>query len=120
MSIKKICIIMGKTVIVTAVITVLFLILLTFALYKWNFREEYLNAGINFTYLVSNFFGGIIIGKVTENKRFIWGILSGIAYFAVLVILSIVVKHSVSMDVGQFMSALCVCTLGGMLGGMVS
>jgi len=119
MEAKKICVILLKTVVATVLVTLIMLLLLSFALYKWNLREDYLGGGIIFTYVISNFVGGFNIGKVKEQRRFIWGALSGFIYFVILVVLSMIAGGT-GLDMKSVIIAFLSCVLGGTVGGMVS
>ena len=52
--------------------------------------------------------------------KFLWGLTVGVAYFVVLVILSLIGGRAGTMFNREFMTTLLLCAGGGMLGGMVS
>lgn len=92
---------------------------ISFLLYKFNLSEQAVEAGIMATYLLSAFIGGFFTGKQVKFRRFIWGALAGILYFAFLVLISIGVYRS-SFVGTEGMLVFGVCLAGGTLGGMLS
>ena len=111
---------MLKALLWAYVVTGIMLMLLTVLLYKAGLSEENVNAGIILTYVISTFAGGFVIGKITGVKRFLWGLLAGILYFALLLLISLGVYHSLQGEAGNLLTAFLLCAGGGMLGGMVS
>ena len=96
------------------------IMLLTLLLYKAGLSEENVNAGIILTYVISTFAGGFVIGKLTGVKKFLWGLLAGILYFVLLLLISLGVYHSVQGELMNLLTTFLLCAGGGMLGGMVS
>jgi putative membrane protein (TIGR04086 family) len=55
-----------------------------------------------------------------QDRRFLWGLLTGSLYFCVLAALTLIVNHGLQ-DVGNhFFTTLMICSGAGMLGGMLS
>lgn len=100
--------------------TGIMLLILTLLLYKAGLSEENVNAGIILTYVISTFAGGFVIGKLTGVKKFLWGLLAGILYFVLLLLISLGVYHSVQGELMNLLTTFLLCAGGGMLGGMVS
>ena len=75
---------MLKSLLCAYVVTGIMLLILTLLLYKAGLSEENVNAGITLTYVISTFAGGFVIGKLTGVKKFLWGLLTGILYFVLL------------------------------------
>lgn len=96
------------------------LVVLSLLLYKFGLSEENINAGIILTYIISTFAGGFVIGKLTGKKKFIWGVLSGVLYFLLLLVISFGIYHSLQEEMTGLFTAFLMCAGGGMLGGMVS
>lgn len=109
-----------KTVTVTVIVTILLLLILTLLLYKLKFSDNIVLIGIGIIYFVSNLAGGFIIGKVKEQKRFIWGMAVGITYFVVLCIVSFLVTQNFFQNGMSPAVAFLCCLLGGAVGGMIS
>ena len=96
------------------------LLILTVLLYKAGLSEENINAGIILTYVISTFSGGFVIGKLAGVKKFLWGLLLGIMYFVLLLLISLGIYHSLQSDMMNLVTTFLLCAGGGMLGGMVS
>jgi putative membrane protein (TIGR04086 family) len=109
-----------KSLLVSYMITGILLLLLTLAVYKFEMEENIVSAGIIAIYVVSTLIGGIIIGKCAEKHRFLWGLGLGIAYFLLLLFITLGVYHTLNDDVISLLTTLLICMGGGMLGGMIS
>lgn len=76
-----------KSLLAAYVVTGILLMILAMALYKFELTEEAVTAGITAVYLLSTFAGGLVAGKLAKIRRFLWGIVLGILYFAFLLLL---------------------------------
>ena len=110
---------MLKALLAAYVVTSVLLLLLTFLLYKFDLDEQKVQVGIIAVYVLSTFVGGLIIGRLTKTRRFLWGLILGVLYFAFLLLISVGVYRTVQGGTGMIM-AFVLCAAGGMLGGMVS
>lgn len=111
---------MIRTLLTAYIITGLLLMILAFLLYKWNLTQSKIDLGILAVYLISNLAGGFVIGKQTQERKFIWGLISGILYFLLLLLVTFLVYHNIQGDVKDMIMTLFLCAGGGMIGGMVS
>ena len=102
------------------VVTGVLLVVLTLLLYKTGISEENVNAGILLIYVISTFSGGFVIGKLNGVKKFLWGLLTGVLYFVLLVLISFGVYHTLQGAAAETAAAFVLCAGGGMLGGMIS
>lgn len=109
-----------KALLVTYILTALLLLLLALIMYKIDPPGAVISVGLVLIYIISSFAGGYIIGNAKKEKRFLWGIGMGVAYFLIILIVSIIFSKDVFASAGSIISVLCMCGLGGMLGGMVS
>lgn len=89
-------------------------------MYKLNPPSAVISVGIVITYIVSCFVGGYLLGSVKKEKRFLWGIAIGVVYFAIILMVSLVLGKDAFGNMGSTISVFCMCALGGMLGGMIS
>ena len=108
-----------KALLASYIVTALLLLLLTFLLYKFGLDGKKVEIGILIVYLVSAFIGGMIAGKLAGTRRFLWGTLIGILYFALLLMISIGVYRTIQGGSSMLVS-FALCVAGGMLGGMLS
>lgn len=109
-----------KALLCAYVMTGILLLILTVLLYKAGLSEENINAGIILTYVISTFSGGFVIGKLAGVKKFLWGLLLGIMYFVLLLLISLGIYHSLQSDMMNLVTTFLLCAGGGMRGGMVS
>lgn len=96
------------------------LLFLAFLMYRFYPSGELLKMGIVFTYLFSSFVGGFLAGRRAKERRFLWGLLTGFLYFLILFLVSIALGRDVFGNLGTTVTIFIMCTLGGMLGGMIS
>lgn len=109
-----------KALLAAYMITAVMLLLLALILYKLEPSAMVISVGIIFSYLFSSFIGGLIMGKSTKQKKFLWGMLLGVLYFVIILTVSVIMNKSVFEQIGSMVMVFAMCTLGGMLGGMVS
>ena len=111
------CILLG--LLMAYVITLLGILVLAFGLYRWNFSVNTVEIGILVLYLVSCLIGGMIAGKKAGSRKFLWGLLLGVSYFAILLILSLADKQGISSGFKEIVLPGIICLFSGMLGGML-
>ncbi len=109
-----------KALLCAYVLTGILLLLLTGLLYKWNLDEGKVTAGIIVIYVVSTFIGGFMIGKMSGERKFLWGLAVGVLYFVLLLLVSFGLYHSLQGGTSDLVTTFLMCAGGGMLGGMLS
>ena len=109
-----------KALLCAYIVTGIMLLILTILLYKAGLSEENVNAGIILTYVISTFAGGFVMGKLTGTKKFLWGLLLGVLYFVLLLLISLGVYHTLQAEITNLLTTFLLCAGGGMLVGMVS
>ena len=117
---KKIAIFIGGCLLIAYLVTGLLLLLLAFLAYKANLSEQGSRIGILVIYVLSSFVAGIITGKKSKKRKFLFGAMMGICYFVVLLLLSLGIHDKVAPGAFAKWSAGLLCMGGGMLGGMLS
>ena len=60
------------------------------------------------------------IGKLVKVRRFLWGLGLGAAYFALLMLITLGVYHTLNGNAVNMITAFILCSGGGMIGGMIS
>lgn len=110
---------LGKCLLLSYILTGLLLLLMALLLYKLELSEGMVAVGVVFIYVLSTFCAGFVMGKCTGNKKFLWGLLLGVAYFVILFIVSLIVNHSAGTVTEDFLTTLLICAGSGMLGGML-
>ncbi len=101
------------------IVTFLILAILAFLLFKFNVSQGFVNGGVIFAYIFSSFLAGLLFSKRVESRRFIWGALIGFLYFVIILIISMILNRQLFLQIPNLMSVFVLCTLGGMMGGML-
>ena len=109
-----------KTLLFSYILTGAFLALLAFLLYKVGLTESIVSIVIIAIYVAATFFAGFVTGKRLKNRKFLWGLLMGSAYFLVLLGISMVLGEPAGHLGDSVATTLVLCAAGGMLGGMLS
>ena len=78
----------GKGALLSWIVTGILLALLSLALWKLDLDEGKVTIGIQAVYMLSAFAGGMMTGKKAQSRKFLWGLLVGILYFLILLVLS--------------------------------
>ena len=111
---------MVKALLVAYVVTGILLIILALALYKFELNEGAVTAGVTAVYLISTFTGGLVVGKLAKVRRFLWGIVLGILYFALLLLVTVGIYRTFHGSSTEILVTFALCAGGGMAGGMIS
>ena len=109
-----------KSLLASYIVTGILLLVLTFFVYKFELNEKIVSAAIVGIYVVSTLIGGVIIGKLTKSKRYLWGMVLGILYFVLLLLITLGVYRTLNGDSVSIVTSLILCAGGGMTGGMIS
>lgn len=109
-----------KSLLASYIVTGILLLVLTFFMYKFELNEKIVSAAIVGIYVVSTLIGGMIIGKLTKSKRYLWGMVLGIIYFVLLLFITLGVYRTLNGDSVSIVTSLILCAGGGMTGGMIS
>lgn len=109
-----------KSLLTAYILTGIMLLLLAFIMLKIGPGNEAIHIGIVFSYIFSSFVGGFLMGKRMQEKRFLWGVILGISYFAVIFMVSALLNKNMLEQGMEMFTVFVMCGLGGMLGGMLS
>ena len=111
---------LGKILLLMYAVTALLLFLLAVLVQQFGWEQGAISIGISIVYVISCFLGGFLTGKVQKTKKFIWGILTGLMYLMIMLVITLIVKHGFHSTMSAFVINLMLCLGGGMIGGMVS
>ena len=109
-----------KVIVMMYIITGILLLILAGILYKFEISENAVNIGIIIIYIVAGLVGGFVMGKLTESRKYLWGLLVGTLYFAILLVVSLVLHETIEDGTMHFVMTMVLCAASGMAGGMVS
>ena len=102
------------------VITVLGIVIVALLLLLFQISENMVDIGIIIIYVLSCLGAGFIVGKRTKARKFLWGMVSGIIYFLILLLVSFLMRHSMKNIGSDLATVLLICIGSGTLGGMIS
>ena len=108
----------GKVLGAMVAVTAIMLLLLSLIFYKMNLSDKSIAVGIVLIYILANFIGGFIMGRIKEENKYKWGALVGIMFFVTLTIVSFVVTGELYSSGIKALWALMSCVGGGIIGGM--
>lgn len=109
-----------KALLIAYVVTGVLLLILAVLLYKMELDEKAVSAGVIAIYVAATLIGGLAIGKMAKVKRFVWGLGLGLAYFALLVLITLGVYRTLDTNGINILTTFILCAGGGMIGGMIS
>lgn len=107
-----------KMLLVSYLFSGLLMLLLAMILCKVGLTESKVEIGVLIIYLISTLLGGYGMGKVVRVQKYLWGLVLGISYFAMLLLVTLCVSRSLG-DV-HIASTMLLCMAGGTIGGMIA
>ncbi|MCD8119896.1 MAG: TIGR04086 family membrane protein [Lachnospiraceae bacterium] len=105
---------------VELILTFLFVLALAGLAYKMSWEDTPVGIGVAVICVLTTFVGGILAGTAAKTRRFLWGALEGILYFAALSALAWLITHEFYGDWASMLLRAALCTVGGTAGGMMS
>lgn len=109
-----------KAFFVMYILSGLMLVLLAYIVSQVEKQETVARIGVIVIYILSCLVGGFVMGKWKKQRKFLWGMLAGLLYAIVLVGIAVVIGGGSLPSIAFLLTALCICTFSGMLGGMIS
>lgn len=109
-----------KALFLSYLLSGIMLLLMALAVYKLEWEEQIVSAGVIVVYVISNLAAGIYAGKEFGQRRFLAGLVCGALYAILLCLVSLVVYRDISENIGNMAVFLLVCSGSGMVGGMIS
>jgi len=121
---KSTAVAMGMALGMMYVISGVLLLALAALLYNFELSEATIKIGVVAIYIISGVGGGFWIGKQMQDKKYLWGLLTGGMYFGLLFALSLVIKlgmgEGLEFELIRILTTLLLCGVSGMAGGMIS
>ena len=109
--------VLAKGLVLSAIITFVAVMVLALLILKTDISEKALQIAVVAVYVVACFIAGFHNGRKLKHRRFMWGILGGLLYFVILLILTMA-RGGVQFHAGLLTTAL-ICLGSGMFGGML-
>ena len=101
-------------------LTGILLLLLAFLLFRFELGETTAAAGIVFIYVASCLAGGFMAGRIMRKDRYLWGIVTGLFYSFLLLLVSFLAQGKWDMTFSHAVTTFFMCLGGGAIGGMMS
>lgn len=111
---------LGKILLAMYGVTAVLLFVLSVLVQRLGLKSGAISVGICVVYVISAFAGGFLAGKVQKTKKFIWGMLMGLMYVVIMLVLTLLVKKGFRAELSDFVLNLLLAVGGGMIGGMAS
>lgn len=108
-----------KCMLAAYILTAGLLLLLAFMLYRFGLSEKVVSICIIGIYIVVTFAVGLLAGRRAGRRKFLWGLSVGVAYYVILVIVSMIVNKGPQDVAGNMVTVFFLCAGSGMLGGMI-
>ena len=108
-----------KCLLVSYLVTAGLLLVLAFVMYRLHVSKQAVDIVIILIYIMGAFLAGFLAGGRVQERKFLFGLMMGGAFFAGLLLVTLLVKGGTDGGIGKIFTTFCLCTGGGMLGGMV-
>ena len=109
-----------KCMLAAYILTAGLLLLLAFMLYRFGLSEKVVSLCIIGIYIAVTFLTGVLSGRRAGRKKYLWGLAMGVAYYVILVIVSLIVNRGPQDVAGNMVTVFFLCAGSGMLGGMIT
>ena len=96
--------------------TAVFLLLLAFGMYRFQWGEKEITLGVRGIYILA----GLVAGKKAKRRRFLWGFCAGALYFLIFLALSFAIRQSLKETASSLLLSFALCAGSGTIGGMFS
>lgn len=111
---------MVKVILFMYLLTGAGLMLLAFCMLKMDMTGQVFEICLLAVFALSGLFGGVLAGRMAGQRKFIWGFLAGLCYFAIWMGVSVVMHPGEVVNLMTVGVRLLLCTVSAMVGGMVS
>ena len=109
-----------KSLLFAYALTGVALLFLAFLLFAFDLGETAVDVGIIAVYVLACFMGGFMAGRIMHRNKYLWGVVTGFAYYVLLLTVSFAVKGRWNMSAAHAVTTFFMCAGGGTLGGMLS
>ncbi|MCD7744674.1 MAG: TIGR04086 family membrane protein [Lachnospiraceae bacterium] len=101
-------------------VTVVLMLGFAFLLLKLQLDAGKSEIGIMVIYVLSCFAGGWVCGRHAARRKFLWGMLTGVLYFLLLLVVSGLGEETLQPQLTRTVATFVLCAGGGTLGGMLA
>ncbi len=118
MSMQTIIMSLLKSVIIGYIVTTVFIFLFAYFVYKYELSDQYINIAVIVMMIIATFITGFSSAKWLKNNRWMYGAISGIIYFVILIVVALLFNKDNAIA-SEVVTVFLICLGGGMLGGMI-
>lgn len=86
-----------KSLLFAYALTGVALLLLALVLFAFDLGETAVDAGIIIIYVLACFMGGFMAGRIVRKDKYLWGVITGLAYYVLLLTVSVMAVFSEDM-----------------------
>lgn len=109
-----------KGLMIAYAVTGLLLAALAFCVFRFGLSEAVTDIAIVAIYVIVTFVGAFVTGKTVRERKFLWGLLLGFLYIAIISIVAVAIGQVFSVTNTADVTTAVLCIGGGLLGGMLS
>lgn len=109
-----------RSLLFSYILSGILLVVISFALYKLHWKEGQVKMAVNAVYILSCLASGLLMGKGFRQKRFLCGLLAGVLYFIILLLVSFLLRRGISSNPAQIVTVMGICAASGTVGGILS
>lgn len=109
-----------KGLLFSSLITGILLLLIAFLMYRTGLSESIAAPMVVAAYILGALIGGFYFARHAAARRFLWGLLFGVAFYAVYLLVAACYGTLLSMQITEMVSMLVFSVVAGMAGGMIS
>ncbi|MDD6339825.1 MAG: TIGR04086 family membrane protein [Butyrivibrio sp.] len=108
-----------KVMVLAYIITALLLLLGAFIMYKTGTGDKLTRIITLIVYGVSCITAGLVYTRIYKNRKLLRGALAGIIYYAILIVITIIINRGFPQDFGRVVISLTICTISGIMGALI-
>lgn len=108
-----------ESLVISYIVTGIFLCVLAFVMYQMKSGTKIAGIGVTATYILASMIAGWIAGRKIGKRKFLWGLAAGLLYFLILSIVSMAIHSGGTIISAEKLTVLLLCAAGGTLGGML-
>ena len=120
MSVGKKLLVVVRGLIISYAVTGVLLAILAYLVFRFQLGENVADAAIVAIYVVVTFIGAFLTGKKVKERKFLWGLLLGTLYIAIISIVAVLLGQVFQVTSTASITTIALCIGGGLLGGMLS
>ena len=107
-----------KVIVASVAVSIILALIFAFLAYKLQMEDAQIAICVSVIYVIGSFIGGFGMGKLKKEKRLIWGMISGVVYMLLVMVISLILNDFM-IDFGKVLSGMAICIAAGGIGGVL-